>query len=183
MLMIFIVGCSKNEESSTTNENFGLEYYKGAIPNSFYTYNFMDERALQVSGKPFMVVKYDKLTHNILDFEFGMSEVVQTKVPGVSIAAPPEPTIDGSKLDYAAKFGLKNPVVLLVNWPSTAWGGVVTNGILSVGGPAFFYYSGNGSKWSFSYLPAGSMTGGVEIINSVTGYETLAANSFNLLKF
>ncbi|MBS4057673.1 MAG: hypothetical protein KGZ82_10190 [Bacteroidales bacterium] len=178
-VLILAPGCNKKTE--TNNETFGYEYYKGAIPNSYYIYNFMEERALKVSGKPFMVVKYDKITHNILDFEFGLSEVTQTAVPGASFGVAPEPTLDASSIDYQEKLGLVSPVDLLINWPVTAWGYQITNESLNGGGLSFSF-SGYGSKWTFSYLPAGSMTGGAVILDYTTGRETDAANSINMLR-
>ena len=59
----------------------------------------------------------------------------------------------------------------------------VTNGSLDAGG-VIFSYSAYGCKWTFSYLPAGSMTGGVEITSDdkSDGKETDSQNSFNLIK-
>ncbi|MFA4853213.1 MAG: hypothetical protein WC599_11895 [Bacteroidales bacterium] len=180
ILLLLAVSCKKSGDSGS-NETFGYEFYRGSIPNSYYMYNYMNERALKVTGKPFMVVKYDRLTHDIIDFEFGLDEVTQSAIPGASVSAPPEPTLNASSIDYKDKFNLKSPVDLLVNWPVTAWGDNITNGLLGAGG-SFFSYSAYGCKWKFSYLPAGSMTGGVTILDYIGGRETDTESSFNMLK-
>ncbi len=167
--------------------NSNLEYYKGAIPNSCYSYNYMGDRALKITGKPFMVVKYERSTHYITDFEFGLSEATQTSIgPGPN--AIPQPTIDASGLDCYKKCGLKNPVVLLVNYPvaTASWSGsnvTIKNGSLGAGGVIFTYTSPyTKDLWTFSYLPAGSMTGGV-VMGDGTGVETDDPKiSFNLLR-
>lgn len=158
--------------------NGNYEYYTGAIPNSYYRQNYMGERAMMITGKPFMVVKYDRTSHEILDFEFGLSEVTQTVVGANPI---PEPTLDAGSIDYHKKLNLVSPVVLLVNWPVTAWGETITNGSLDAGGVIFYYRAYGATYYTFSYLPAGSMTGGAVNLDG-TGIETDSENSFNLLR-
>ena len=162
--------------------NGNLEYYTGAIPNTCYAHNYNGDRALKITGKPWMVIKYDKSTHNIIDFEFGLSEATQTEIasPGAALF----PTIDASSIDYHKKLGLANPVVLLVNWPVTSEKATITNGSLGAGGVIFYYNDKDFElKWTFSYLPAGSMVGGVVMTGGYDlGVETDALNSFNMLK-
>ena len=126
-----------------------------------------------------MVVKYSSSDHHIIDFEFGLSEITQTQI--ASPAAAPEPTIDASSIDYQKKLKLSNPVVLLVNWPVTAENQTVTNGSLNAGGVIFYYDQYGATKYTFSYLPAGSMTGGA-VDEDGTGIETDTQSSFNMLK-
>lgn len=179
-LMTIAPSCDKNFlENSTSllsggDANSNYEYYKGVIPNSCYS-TIQGERAVKITGKPFMAVKYERATHRILDFDFGLSEVTQTLLTGVV----PVPAIDISAISYRDKLNLVGPIISLVNWP-TAFGETVTNGSLNAGG-YWFYYSGHGTKWSFSYLPAGSMTGGAVWLGG-EGYETDKENSFNMLR-
>jgi len=153
------------------------EYYKGVIPCSFFRRNYNGDRCRQITGIPFMVLEYDRTDHHITDFEFGLCEVTQTALATPSI---PEPTMDASNLDCYKKLDLEDPVVLLVNWPVTAWGGTVTNGSLGAGGPIFYYNSYGSTKYTFSYL-TGQITGGAENLDG-TGIETDTMMDFDMEK-
>ena len=180
--ILMLTACKKGYLGLTGFEIAGggknLEYYVGKIPNSYYYRNDDGNLSLQVTGKPWMVVKYNPSDHHIIDFEFGLSEVTSTILDG---ASSPEATLDASTIDYCNKLKLVSPVALLVNWPVTAWGGTVTNGSLGAGGVIFYYTFNGNTKYTFSYLPAGSMVGGAENLNG-WGLETQTLSSFNMLK-
>jgi len=107
-----------------------------------------------------MVVKYNNITSQILDCEFGLSGATQTQVPNPSnMQGFPEPTIDASSIDYHEQLGLISPVVVLGGWgfkseivstlglPVTINSGALFsfyNGIQLAGGT---HYT---TKWSFS---------------------------------
>ncbi len=152
--------------------------YQGAIRNTYYRQNFMGDKATMIMGKPFMAVKFDKTSNKVLDFEFGLSEVLQSAVGPNSI---PEPTMDADNIDYQKKLNLKSPVALLVNWPVTAWDQTITTSTLSDGGYTFSYRSYGATKFTFSYLPAGIITGGAENLDG-TGIETETESTFNMLE-
>ena len=174
LLFSTFYGCKKDL-------NYGYAFYQGAIPNTYYRFNYNGERAVAVSGKPFLVVKYDRVNHNVYDIEFGFSEVTQKIIDAGGIY---EPTLDASSIDYQKKFDLKSPVALLVNWPITAWGlGSIQNGVFDKSGYTFTFEDGN-TSWTFSYLPAGSMTGGAVLLDDYyyEGVETDKENSINMLK-
>jgi hypothetical protein len=168
--------CKKADKGSdeTFGYEYGYEYYKGAIPNSYYIINMYGERALKVTGKPFMILKYTKLTHYILDCEFGLSEITQSQISGTQ-GEPWEPTLDASM--FEKKLNLVSPVDLLVEW--TLDTRTITNGSLGAGGVIFSFSDVIGITWTFSYLPAGSLTGGVKNLNNY-GMETDSENSFVL---
>lgn len=157
-----------------------LEYYKGAIPNSFYTQNYMGERALKVTGKPWMIVKYERSTHHILDFAFGLSEITQSNVGEDPI---PYPTASADMIMHSKKLNLKGPIALLVCWPVTTnvLDQEIYNGSLGAGGVIFYYNHYGYTFYTFSYLPAGSMVGGAKNLDG-TGIETLTGIDFNLLR-
>ncbi|MFH0865216.1 MAG: hypothetical protein V1904_03420 [Bacteroidota bacterium] len=157
--------------------NNNKEYYKGVIPCSFYRRNYDDVRCRKITGIPFMVIEYNRTDHHIIDFEFGLCEVTQTTLATPSF---PEPTLDASTLDCYKKLDLKDPVVLLVNWPVTAWGETVTNGSLGAGGVIFYYNSYGSTKYTFSYI-TGQITGGAENLDG-TGIETDTMMDFDMTK-
>jgi hypothetical protein len=165
------------------------QYWKGEIPNSYYLLNIYGERAAKVTGKPFMILKYDKVTLEITDCEFGLSEVTQEGISNPSdTPAPPEPTLDAEVIDFHEKLGLKSPVDAIVSWNINLPGGVsksITNGVQQFS----FIHPTNGigpgsnsEKWTFVYT-SGIMTGGVENIDTYyyMGRES-ETNAFNLLK-
>ncbi|MBS1685120.1 MAG: hypothetical protein JSS76_10210 [Bacteroidetes bacterium] len=113
LLTILLSSCRKNTDTGA----YGYSYWTGAIPNSYYMYNVMGEPGRTVTGKPFLVMKYDKVTLQVVDCEFGLSEVTQTGYSTPSgIGVAPEPTLNASTIDYQSKLGLVSPVDLLVEW-------------------------------------------------------------------
>lgn len=166
--LLVLFSCSLTDEN-TTDENFGYKYWTGAIPNSYYLLNIYGERGLKVTGKPFMVVKYDKVTLKILDCEFGLSEVTQTGITTAhGLAVAPQPTLDAATIDYKDKLGLKSPVDLMVSWNIT---GFATKSELTNGVQNFSFKRGSSpggvgynEEWTFSYNNS-SMVGGVKNID------------------
>lgn len=164
----------------------GYQYWKGDIPNSYYTLNFYGERARKVTGKPFMVLTYDKITLQITDCEFGLSEVTQVAITNPSNSpAAPEPTLEAGSIDYQTKLNLKSPVDLIVGWKSKS---SINNGSLN-GSPTFSFNTGSSpggvghnELWSFSNNNV-SMWGDVKNIDT-TYYLGRDSDSkaFSLLK-
>jgi hypothetical protein len=184
--MLFLSGCTKKDETNP-DDNYGYSYWTGAIPNSYYLLNIYGERGLKISGKPFMILKYDKVTLEIIDCEMGLSEVTQTGIVTPSdFPVPPEPTLDASTFSYASKLGLKSPVDLLVQWNIT---GYATKSVINNGVQNFSFKTGNSpggigynEEWYFSYNNV-SMVGGVTNLDQTyyMGGES-DNNAFNLLK-
>lgn len=183
----FLAGCGSGSGTSTGADKedtgaVGYQYWRGDIPNSYYVLNIYGERARKVSGKPFMVVKYDKVSLQITDCEFGLSEVSQEAVTNPSnLAAAPEPTLDASTIDYHTKLDIKSPVVLLAGWGSKS---TIANGVQNFSfsrgsSPGGVGYNEN---WAFSYDSV-SMWGGVRNIDTTyyLGNDS-ANNAFSLLK-
>ncbi len=181
-VILFIASCEKGYMGFTgyllSGANGNVTLYQGDIPNTYYRQNYMGDRATKIMGKPFMAVKFDKTSNKVIDFEFGLSEVIQSAVGPNSI---PEPTLDAENIDYQKKLNLKSPVALLVNWPVTAWDQTITSSTLSDGGYTFSYSSYGATKFTFSYLPAGILTGGAENLDG-TGIETDTESTFNMLE-
>lgn len=168
IFLLLLFGCSLKDESP--EDNFGYKYWTGSIPNSCYMLNIYGDRGLKISGKPFMVVKYDKVTLKTMDCEFGLSEVTQTGIPtahGLPVA--PQPTMDAGSIDFKDKLGLKSPVVLLVSWNIT---GFATKSDITNGTQNFSFKRGSSpggvgynEEWSFSFNNS-SMVGGVKNIDT-----------------
>jgi hypothetical protein len=142
------------------------EYWKGDFPNFFYVVNIYGEKSVKVTGKPWLVIKRDPVSLLVLDCEFGLSEVTQTNLPTDSkFAAPPEPTLAASTIDFHDKLQLDatKPVVLGVGWGTKA---TLVN---SFQGFSFTQGSSPGGvganeKWTFSYIGL-NMSGGVKNID------------------
>jgi hypothetical protein len=179
-------GATNYPTCTTTTGTVGYQYWKGDIPNSYYTLNFYGERARKVTGKPFMVLTYDKITLQIIDCEFGLSEVTQVAITNPSNSpAAPEPTLDAGSIDYQTKLNLKSPVDLIVGWRSKS---SINNGSLN-GSPTFSFNTGSSpggvghnELWSFSNNNV-SMWGDVKNIDT-TYYLGRDSDSkaFSLLK-
>lgn len=155
------------------------EYWKGDIPNTYYCLNMWGERALKVTGKPFMCVKYNPVNHEILDIEFGLSEVVQEHLPTPSgDPAAPEPTLAAENISYYKKLNLKSPVVLLLNWPVATANGAITNGVQSFK----VQHTMPREEYNFIYTSL-QMEGDVKNLDDATflGRES-EINAFKLLK-
>ncbi|MHB9097222.1 MAG: hypothetical protein ACYC5X_05305 [Syntrophales bacterium] len=192
--IISLVACGGTDSSEDINgptNPVDFQLWKGAIPNSYYVLNTYGERARKVTGKPFMVVKYNNITLEIIDCEFGLSEVTQVAMSNPSnMPAPPEPTLSATSIDYHSQFNLQGPVALLVTWsfksPIT-----LPNGLpIKINSGALFSFKtgsspggvGYNKQWSFSQDSV-SMTGGVNNIDTYyyLGIESDTIKSFNLI--
>lgn len=164
----------------------GYQYWKGVMPNTYQEFNILGQPALQVTGIPFMVLTYDKISLDITDIEFGFSEVNQKVIPS-DLALPPMPTLD-TTIDFQEKLGLKSPIILLVPWNVQVPGGVgksITNGVQEFS----FEYPANGigpsknvEKWKFAYT-SWDMMGGVTNLDTTSflGRQS-ETNAFKLQK-
>jgi hypothetical protein len=145
----------------------GYQYWKGAMPNSYNVLNIYGDPAIQVTGIPFMVLTYDKVTLEVTDLEFGFSEVTQKAIPNPNdFPGMAEPTVDANAIDFYKKLGLKSSVILIVSWNVQVPGGVsksIINGVQQFS----FLHPVNGigpnknkEKWIFAYTSS-DMMGGV----------------------
>lgn len=182
------VRCEKVPDADSSSEgNVAYSYWVGEIPNSYYLFNIMGEKGRKITGKPFMVLKYNRVSLLILDCEMGLSEVTQTGIATPSgLNVPPEPTLDFNSIDYKDKLGLKSPVDLLVTWssPYYATKDTVLNSFQSFsfrtkgGGPGVKY----DEEWKFTYNNV-TLVGGMKNIDLqyYFGGES-DNNAFSLLK-
>ena len=150
----------------------GKQYWQGDIPNSFYKFNAIGERALQVTGKPYMVIKYNKITNEIMDLEFGLSEVKQVELAHEwGLFAPPVPLDPAGYNMGTTILDLKSPTVTLVEWYATLpYAGVEVGKKEIINGIQQFSFVSNSvhypegtvwlENWTFTYT-GGTMTGGV----------------------
>jgi hypothetical protein len=174
-------GASSTSSAPTTPAEV-YEYWRGDIPNSFYWLNIYGDRALQVTGKPWMVIKRDPVSLRVLDLEFGLSEVTQTPLANPNnMPSAPYPTISPSYIDYASRLGLDltKPAALCVRWqPATN----LVNGVQNIS----FTHGGSASnpteQWNFSFLTL-EQWGGVKNLDT---YAYLGSdsdtNAFRLMK-
>ena len=187
-LSLLFFGCEKVSDPNTSSDgNVAYSYWVGDIPNSYYLFNIMGEKGLKISGKPFMVLKYNRVSLLILDCEMGLSEITQTGIATSSgLNVPPEPTLDISSIDFKDKLGIKSPVDLLVTWNSSyfATKDSIINGFQNFkfrtkgGGPGVMY----GSEWKFTYNNV-TLTGGVKNLDLKYYFGSESdINAFNLLK-
>jgi hypothetical protein len=188
MVLFLFFSCKKSDnKSDDPGHGIGYEYWVGAIPNSYYEFNIFGEKGLQVKGKPFMVLTYNRTTGDYLDCEIGLSEVTQTNITTPSgIWVPPDPTLDASVIDFKDKLGLKSPVDLMVGWNSTydSTKTAITNGLKNFSFRANYsigFGGGYNEEWKFSYV-SNIMTGGVKNLdmNNYMGRES-ENNAFNLI--
>jgi hypothetical protein len=183
------IRCEKDSNTST-DENIGYTYWVGSIPNSCYLLNFYGERAMQIKGKPWMVLKYERVSGEVLDCEMGLSEVTQTAITTSSgLGVSPEPTIDVSIIDFKDKLGLKSSVVLLLEWNVSVYASksTIINGVQNFSfqaNPPIGLGGGYSEEWKFTYTNVVAvMSGGVKNIdiNYYMGCDS-ENNAFNLSK-
>lgn len=189
LMAAFVVACggagtSASAPTMPSSPAETYEYWRGDIPNSYYVMNIYGERARKVTGKPWMVLKRDRISLQIIDCEFGLSEVTQVAVANPSnFAAPPEPTLAATSLDFYNKLQLDTtkPVTLNVGWGSKATlvNGVQTFSFKDGSSPGGVGYN---ESWSFSYLSL-TMWGDVKNIDN-TYYLGIDSDSkaFSLMK-
>ncbi|HEX7608954.1 MAG TPA: zinc ribbon domain-containing protein [Candidatus Cryosericum sp.] len=166
-------------ETPTGADNY--EYWNSPTDSSYYLLNSSRVPAVKVTGKPFMVLTRDRISLDITDCEFGLSEVTQEG----GDEGFPEPTLNAEMIDFHEKLGLKSPVDLIVSWSLDLPGGgnktPIVNGVqqFSFLHPANAIGPGkNSEKWLFNYTGA-EMEGGVTIVGSNPSIEP-AANAFKL---
>lgn len=165
------------------------QLWVGDMPNTYYRLNIIGERAMQITGKPWMVVKYNNITQEILDVEFGVSEViVGANNPDWPAVAGP---FDNSDWVYPSQLGLKPPIYTVVWFDEPVPGDVegiyksktIVQGVQQI---SFVYDVShnalglNKEQWTFTYTGE-SMTGGVTNLDT---YAYLGndsdANAFHL---
>lgn len=181
VVLAFGLGCGGSGGSSSgggDNGAEGYQYWTGALPCSYYLLDFDGNRALKVTGKPFLVLTYDKISLDITDCEFGLSEVTQVGI--IQGSGVIEPTFDAATIDFHEKLGLQGPVVRCVSWGSKS----IVNGAQNfsfTANPAIGT-GPNSEKWIFTYL-SWTMSGGVtnRDTNYFSGRES-ETNAFSLSK-
>jgi hypothetical protein len=184
---LLFVRCEKfSDYNSSSDGNVAYSYWVGEIPNSYYLFNIMGEKGLKITGKPFMVSKYNKVSLLILDCEIGLSEIMQAGIATLSgLNVPPEPTLDISSIDYKDKLGMKSLVDLLVTWSSTFYATKDT-----VNDFQNFYFQTKGGEpgvkydeaWKFTYNNV-TMIGGMKNIDLQYYFGSESDNNaFDLLK-
>jgi hypothetical protein len=154
------------------------QYWKNFTKSSYDLLKFDGIHATTVTGKPFLVLTYNRISLEITDCEFGLSEVTQKIIADGGIY---EPTLDAETIDFHEKLGLQSPVDLCVSWGNKS----IVNGVqqFSFLHPANAIGPGkNSEKWIFNYT-SGTMTGGV---TNVDTYYFLGrqseTNAFKLVK-
>jgi hypothetical protein len=133
------------------------------MPNTCYVLNIIGERAIQITGKPYMVVKYNNITQEILDVEFGLSEaIVGANTTDWPAEAGTALHSEVSNMENYEILGLKPLVYELVGFDDPVPGGKYKSIIQGVQQISFVYdvESGSAEQWTFTYT-SGTMTGGV----------------------
>ena len=171
----------------------GYQYWQGDIPNSFYTLNAFGERGTQVTGKPYMILKYNNITNEITDLEFGLSEVTQVELAhSEGLVAAFVPLDPAGGVEAYKILDLKSPTVTLVEWYATIPSAGVEvgkkdliNGVQQFSFVRWGCGVGFGEiceNWTFTYTN-GTMTGGVTNLDTYIymGNDS-EPNAFNLLR-
>lgn len=193
VVLAFVSGCGGGGGTTGGGGGGGAEgyqYWKSNDNASYDLFNIYGDKARRVTGKPFLVLTYDKISLEITDCEFGLSEVTQEAISNPNdFPAPPEPTLDASAIDFHEKLGLNSPVDLCVSWNIDLPGGISKSEIINGVQQFSFLHpanaigpGGNSEKWIFNYTSV-SMTGGVTNLdtNNFTGRQS-ATNAFILHK-
>lgn len=126
----------------------------------------------------------DRISLDIIDCEFGLSEVTQATLTTPSGAATaPVPTLNASTIDYHTKLqlNLTKPVVLCVGWASKS---AMVNGFQSFtftrgASPGGVGYN---ERWSFSFLSSMLWVGVQNIDNTYYMGNDSDSNAFSLSK-
>lgn len=169
---LIITGCGSSGSSDNNDpppNPIDYRFWQGGLSTNFYyIVNIYGDRAVKVTGRPFMVEKFNNITLQILDIEFGMSEVTQVAIPNANnFAAPLEPYINATSIDYNSKFNLQGNVVLLSTWNTGSGKSSITNGVQNFSFKEGSSPGGVGynEQWSFTYT-SGLMTGDVKNIDT-----------------
>lgn len=147
------VGVVGDSEGDSGAEAY--QYWKSSFNASYDLLNFAGTPATTVTGKPFLVLTYDRISLEITDCEFGLSEVTQKIIAEGGIY---EPTLNAEMIYFHEKLGLQSPVALCVSWGNKS----IVNGVqqFSFLSSAVIGPAKNSEKWIFNYT-SGTMTGGV----------------------
>ncbi len=187
--LIDLTSCTAYDGDSITPPAGGAEayqYWKNTTESSYYLLDSYGKRVTKVTGKPFLVLTYNKVSLDITDCEFGLSEVTQVQLAGGGV---PEPTLDAESIDFYKKLGLKSPVDLIVSWNVNLPEGInkstIENGVqqFSFLHPANALGPGkNSEKWVFNYTNE-TMTAGVTNVDTYYFFgRDSEINAFKLLK-
>jgi len=145
----------------------GTQYWKGTFPDSFYILwmigpvnEIIIGPAVEISGLPWMILTYDKISGDITSVDFGMTEVTYKMLddrylPGFEYPA----NLDASNLPE--ELGLTGPIWGLVSSYTLA------GDTINMGVQQFSFLWSNGERWTFNYT-SDQMTGGVENLDPTT---------------
>ncbi len=133
---LFLGGCGSD---SIQNDLTREKYFKSDATVTFYRYNLLGQKALEITGKPFMIVKYLRISNEYAtDCYFGLSEVVETDIPGVA-PVPHDTFLKPANIEAFPLFNFpdNSPILLPVVWDNKR----IT--------------SNSGNEFSFEYYPTG----------------------------
>lgn len=170
-----------------TSDGNVYQYWKGSMVNSYNRFNFNGEPALTVSGKPWMVLKYDNVNNKVVDCQFGLSEVTQTANTQYDGVAP-EVTLNASSIEGYEKLGIKSPVNLMVSWNSeytSTSNKTIVNKVQEFSFESHYvslYGVGFAEAWNFTYT-SDIMVGDVTNIDDTIYFgATSASKEFNMVR-
>lgn len=153
------------DTSSDNSGNIAYSYWKGDFPITIYAME-SEERKGEIKGISFMVLKYDRISNDILDVQFGMVDATQR---GEAVAVP---ELDYKSVEGYDKLGLDTPVIIFTDWssPFSSRNKKIVNGVNSF---SFNQPSINGgyTEWSFTHTTS-LMTGTVKNFETVFGWES-----------
>jgi hypothetical protein len=158
--------------SDASSGREGAQYWKGAIPDSYYMLDSHGVPIVEMSGIPWMMLTYDKISGDITSVFFGMSEVTYKILDDkYSAFEYSDPDVDAGTLPK--ELGLTGWV-----WNEAAADGDQIN----MGVQQFSFVWFNCERWVFNYT-TDQMTGGVTNLdtNLFTGRQS-KTNAFHLYK-
>ena len=107
---LFLGGCG---EDLTRDKHF-----KGNSAVTLYRLNSHNQRALMITGKPFMIVKFLKIdSQTATDCYFGLSDVAESDIAGVE-SIPHDTFLRPSDIEsnQSFNFSADSPIILPVDW-------------------------------------------------------------------
>lgn len=117
--LLLLSGCG----SRVSDELTAHKSFKGYTTNTYYKLNSNGVRALKVTGRPFMIVKYLKVdSEYAADCYFGLSDVKQFDL-GVSPAVAPDTNLlKPADIESSSQFNFpaNSNILLLVDWEKKA---------------------------------------------------------------